>query len=256
MGIPRRGRAAGPRSDGSRRAGRRAHRAEARRPQVTASARSIRRSRRRSRSAPRKACSIASAARSSGDAITFIRELEHLDFVEAVERLAARAGITLRYDDASFSKERQSASACTDTIAEAIDFYHQLLLDSETRGPHAATCGVAASTATSRRSSRSVGLPRAIDARARISSRRSSRRDDIVDAGLAFVNKANKLQDSFRGRVMFPIWDSRGEPVGFGGRALGCAGAEVQEHRHDRALPEVPLALRPALGEGRDRRPR
>src|SRR5881396_3307870 len=43
----------------------------------------------------------------SGDAITFIRELEHLDFVEAVERLAARSGITLRYDDVSFSKERQ-----------------------------------------------------------------------------------------------------------------------------------------------------
>ncbi|HYV60317.1 MAG TPA: CHC2 zinc finger domain-containing protein, partial [Acidimicrobiia bacterium] len=34
----------------------------------------------------------------SGDAITFIREVDHLDFVEAVERLAARAGITLRYD--------------------------------------------------------------------------------------------------------------------------------------------------------------
>src|SRR6187397_712487 len=43
----------------------------------------------------------------SGDAITFIREIEHLDFVEAVERLAGRAGITLRYDDASFSVERK-----------------------------------------------------------------------------------------------------------------------------------------------------
>ena len=43
----------------------------------------------------------------SGDAITFIREVEHLDFVEAVERLAARAGITLRYSDANFSKERK-----------------------------------------------------------------------------------------------------------------------------------------------------
>src|ERR671939_722558 len=40
----------------------------------------------------------------SGDAITFVREVEHLDFVEAVERLASRAGVTLRYSDASFSK--------------------------------------------------------------------------------------------------------------------------------------------------------
>src|SRR5919206_5117633 len=43
----------------------------------------------------------------SGDAITFVREVEHLDFVGAVERLAARAGIQLRYDDASFTKDRQ-----------------------------------------------------------------------------------------------------------------------------------------------------
>ena len=42
----------------------------------------------------------------SGDAITFVREVEHLDFVDAVERLAARAGITLRYDDKSVARDR------------------------------------------------------------------------------------------------------------------------------------------------------
>ena len=35
------------------------------------------------------------------------------------------------------------------------------------------------------------------------------------------MNRANRLQDQFRGRLMFPIFDARGEPVGFGGRALG-----------------------------------
>src|SRR3979409_2045082 len=43
----------------------------------------------------------------SGDPITFIREVEHLDFVEAVERLAARAGITLRYDNVAVGKDRK-----------------------------------------------------------------------------------------------------------------------------------------------------
>ena len=42
-----------------------------------------------------------------GDVITFVREVEHLDFVEAVERLAARAGIQLRYDDAAAGQDRQ-----------------------------------------------------------------------------------------------------------------------------------------------------
>ena len=56
---------------------------------------------------PEKGVFFCFGCQKSGDAITFIRELEHLDFVEAVERLAARAGITLRYDDVSFSAERQ-----------------------------------------------------------------------------------------------------------------------------------------------------
>jgi DNA primase len=42
-----------------------------------------------------------------------------------------------------------------------------------------------------------------------------------VGAGLAFVNRANKLQDQFRARLMFPIYDTSGGPAGFGGRALG-----------------------------------
>ena len=69
----------------------------------------------------------------SGDAITFVREIEHLDFVEAVERLAGRAGITLRYDDASFSEERKRKQRLHDAVAEAIGFYHSLLLESRRR---------------------------------------------------------------------------------------------------------------------------
>jgi DNA primase len=45
-------------------------------------------------------------------------------------------------------------------------------------------------------------------------------RGDITDAGLAFVNKTNRLQDAFRGRLMFPIYDARGHAAGFGARSL------------------------------------
>ena len=54
-------------------------------------------------------CYYCFGCQESGDAITFVREVEHLDFVEAVERLAARAGITLRYDDAAVSPRTASA---------------------------------------------------------------------------------------------------------------------------------------------------
>ncbi len=49
----------------------------------------------------------------SGDAITFVRETEHLDFVEAVRRLADRAGITLHEDAAVRSGQRNGVATCS-----------------------------------------------------------------------------------------------------------------------------------------------
>src|SRR6478736_519620 len=142
----------------------------------------------------------------SGDAITFVREVEHLDFVDAVERLASRAGITLRYDDKNVAKDRTRKQRLSEAVTAAIAFYHELLLGSE-------------DAAIARRYLRSRGFAG----------------DDIEGAGLAFVNKANKLQDQFRGRVMFPIYDQRGDAVGFGGRALG------DEQPKYKNSPETPI---------------
>src|ERR1700680_4771711 len=66
----------------------------------------------------------------SGDAITFVREVEHLDFVEAIERLAQRAGITLRYDDQRTAQDRSRKTRLTEAVRAAIEFYQPLLLES------------------------------------------------------------------------------------------------------------------------------
>src|SRR4051812_201981 len=152
---------------------------------------------------PEKGVWFCFGCQKSGDAITFIRELEHLDFVEAVERLASRAGITLRYDDASYSKDRQRKQRLQEAVGEAIAFYHHLLLESEEAG-------------AARRYLRSRGFegdaarrfslgysPDGFDALSTHLQKRKFARDDVATAGLAFVNKANKLQDAFRGRLMF-----------------------------------------------------
>src|SRR5262249_53897534 len=144
----------------------------------------------------------------SGDAITFVREVEGLDFVGAVERLAARANITLRYDDANYSEERKRRQRLHEAVQAAIEFYHQRLLTADDAG-------------TARRYLRSRGFdgdvarkfsvgwsPDAFDALSGHLQKQKFGRKDITDAGLAFVNRADKLQDSFRARVMFPIWDT------------------------------------------------
>src|SRR5262249_38876258 len=70
----------------------------------------------------------------SGDAITFVREVEHLDFVGAVERLATRAGIQLRYDDANYSQDRKRRDRLNAAVAAAIAFYHQRLMTAQDAG--------------------------------------------------------------------------------------------------------------------------
>jgi DNA primase len=63
-----------------------------------------------------------------GDAITFVRESEHVDFVGAVERLAARAGITLRYTDRAEGEGRKRRARLTEALRAAVGFYHERLL--------------------------------------------------------------------------------------------------------------------------------
>ena len=171
----------------------------------------------------------------SGDSISFVREVEHLDFVDAVERLASRAGITLRYDDKAVAKDRTKKQRLAEAVAAAIAFYHGLLLES-------ADGGLARRYLRSRGfdgdAARQFQLGWSPDAWDQLSvhlQRQKFARDDIVDAGLAFVNKVNKLQDQFRARLMFPIYDSRGEAAGFGGRALGADGPKYKNS------PETPI---------------
>ena len=65
----------------------------------------------------------------SGDVFTFVQEIDHVDFVGAVEQLAAKAGIQLTYTTAGHSKERARRKQLVDAMAKAIDWYHDRLLN-------------------------------------------------------------------------------------------------------------------------------
>ncbi len=171
----------------------------------------------------------------SGDAITFIREVEHLDFVEAVERLAARAGITLRYDSANVGKDRKRKERLSEAVGAAIAFYHRLLMEAPEGGPGRKHLRSRNFDGDAARRFQLGWAPDGFDALSVHLQRERFGRNDILDAGLAFVNRANKLQDQFRSRLLFPIYDSRGDPAGFGGRALGD---EMPKYKNS---PETPI---------------
>jgi len=168
-----------------------------------------------------------------GDVITFVREVEHLDFADAVERLGARAGIQVRHDTTAVSAERQRRARLVEVMQRAVEWYHQRLLS----GPDAAQArGYLRSRGYDGEVVRAYRLGWAPEGWDELSRFLKAPDDVLRDTGLGLVNKRNRQQDFFRGRVLFPIYDVRGDPVAFGGRRL--EGGEGPKYRNS---PETPL---------------
>lgn len=152
-----------------------------------------------------------------GDIITFVQEKEQLDFVGAVEWLANKAGITLHYTTTGQGEERKRKSVLQDALAKAVDWYHQRLLTSEDAGLARGYLRQRGYDGDVVREYQIGWAPEGWDLLAK-SLRLSD--EDLTDSGLGFVNRFGRQQDSFRGRVLFPIFDAQGKAVGFGGRVL------------------------------------
>jgi len=151
----------------------------------------------------------------SGDAITFLRAMEGCDFIEAVERLAGRAGITVHNEQGDGA--RDDRRRLYQAVAAAASYYHDLLLHDQSAGP-------------ARHYLRSRGYDGEIVRRFQLGwappgwdslvRALDLPRSVLESAGLAHVNSSGRLQDGFRSRVIFPIFDPSGRPIAFGGRVL------------------------------------
>jgi DNA primase len=153
-----------------------------------------------------------------GDVITFVRQVQHLDFVGAIEWLAARAGIELHYDTPAATRDHHRRAQLTDAMTRAVDFYHARLLDSSDAGP--ARRYLRHERGYDSETVRTFKIGWAPGAWDELCRSLRSEADVLSDAGLAFRSKTGNMIDAFRGRVMFPIFDVDGKPVAFGGRVL------------------------------------
>jgi len=161
-----------------------------------------------------------------GDVITFVREIEHLDFVGAVEKLAAKAGITLRYTDEGQGEGRKRRARLLDAVGQAVDWYHERLLSAPDAAPARGYLRSRGLTGDDVRAYKVGWAPDAWDELARALKVPT---EVLVEAGLGFLNSRGRPTDAFRGRVLFPIYDVSGDPVGFGGRIMpGHDGAKYK----------------------------
>ncbi len=155
-----------------------------------------------------------------GDALSFLREAEGMQFMEAVELLAREAGMTMPAQDPRAAEKADRRSQLSEVMEQAVQFYRLQL---------SAAVGATARDYLARRR-----LPQASQERFELGFAPEARRalwthlrakgvpgELIVDAGLAArPDDGGEPYDRFRGRVIFPIRDARGRAISLGGRAL------------------------------------
>ncbi len=154
-----------------------------------------------------------------GDVITFIEKISNLDYVESVKMLAGRAGMPMPEEDDKVGHMRSRVLAANKEAARF--FYEQLNQQSEESArARRYWRGRGLSDATIRR----FGLGYAPDDFGALRKHLWSKgftEEEVLAAGLIKRSEKGNLYDAFRGRVMTPIFDLRGNVIAFGGRVLG-----------------------------------
>lgn len=167
-----------------------------------------------------------------GDAITFLREVEHLDFVGAVEKLAGKTGVQLRYSDNDDGAGRKNRKQIVDAMREAVRFYHERLLGA----PGAAEArAYLRGRGFSSEEVRKFQMGWADDQPRALVEFLGGDKEILVSAGLAVEGKNGDLKDFFQSRIMFPIFSPTGDPIAFGGRIL--PGGQGPKYKNSASTP-------------------
>ena len=155
-----------------------------------------------------------------GDAIRFVQKIDGLCFVEAVERLAARAGVDLRYEQGGYvpGQEQSQRRRLIDAHRAAADFYAERLGGSDAAPARAFLAERGFELADVQRFG--VGYsPTAWEDLTRHLRGRGFTDSELITAGLS--REGNRgTRDRFRGRLMWPIRDLSGDVIAFGARKL------------------------------------
>jgi len=196
-----------------------------------------------------------------GDLISFWQETERLSFREAVERLAAEAGVPLPAEDPRAAQQEEKRQSLQDWLELAAKWFEANL-----RRPPAKEA---------RAYLEKRGLPEDQWARFRLGFapngrtglkdalvQRGARPSDLVEAGLLIAPEGGgQPYDRFRDRIIFPITDGRGRVISFGGRAMNpeerakyLNGPETALFHKGRNLYGLPEARR-ILGTGAEDAP-
>ena len=177
-----------------------------------------------------------------GDIYDFLQKISGLSFVEAVEQLARRTGYTLHYEDLTPGQKRAlgERSRLVEINQAAVELFRGWLYADEGE--------VARDYLKSRGFGRADAdrfqlgyAPNTWETLSRELISRGYGTSELVKVGLAAQNDRGGVRDRFRGRLIFPVFDAGGDPIGFGGRILpGLDYGDFEPPKYYNS-PETPL---------------
>ncbi len=151
-----------------------------------------------------------------GDIFTFIEEIEGIDFKEALKRLAEKASVDLSTHD-FVSHSKNTDPILLKLIRNATDFYKNQLNNNPTAQKYLKSRSFNKQTINKFE----IGFaPKSWDTILIFLKSLGYSQEQIIESGLAKKNDNGKVYDRFRGRIMFPIFNEKNEPVAFSGRIL------------------------------------
>ncbi|GAB3115285.1 DNA primase [Janibacter alkaliphilus] len=157
-----------------------------------------------------------------GDVLAFVQAVDHLTFTESVERLAAKLGMELRYEEGGGPRQGEGIgrrSRLIEAHRAAAEYYHHRLVD----GPDArAGRDFLRERGFARPEAEHFGIgfaPRGGEELARHLREKGFTDDELTTGGLC-GRGSRGIYDRFRGRLVWPIRDTTGDTVGFGARRL------------------------------------
>ena len=154
-----------------------------------------------------------------GDVVTFIMKIENLSFPEAVTLLAQRSGLEVPQNDPRDAMRAKLKTRIYEMNRLAANFYYTNLI----KGSNKAGLQYFAQRKLTPQTVKKYGLgfaPDSWDLLCKYLTSKGYSEDEIIAAWLGGRNRNGKLFDMFRNRVMFPIIDTRGNVLGFGGRVM------------------------------------
>lgn len=155
-----------------------------------------------------------------GDVFTFLQRMDHVSFQEAVERMAARAGIELHYEDGSGPASDHGNRARLLAANGAAEQFFRAQLAEPGAQPGRDFLGARGFDQAAAERFGVGYAPKSFDALKNALTKQGFSADELSAAGLLSTGDRGNTYDRFRGRVIWPIRDVTGQTVGFGARKL------------------------------------